>query len=419
MEYKIKKGDTLWDIAKANGTTVDALAKANGIENPNLIYAGNTLNIPTSGTASKSGSTASGTKSGATGASSGAKNGASGTATGTKSGATGTAAYETGKPVYTQSDEVKNAYSKLVEKESEDVPEYVSKYGDRIEKLLSGLENRESFEYDFLSDPLYRNYRDNYVANGRRAAKEAAANAATLTGGYGNSYGTAASSEAYGRYMTELSGLIPSLYEAALKRYDSEGEAMLERLGLLRELEGDDYSKYRDTVSDRQDALDYLLNKYEVLYDGDYGAFEGLLSQWNTDRDYGRKKDEYEADAAYKAARDKAEDEYRALRDGIEDSFREREIAIKAASAGNGKTSSSSSSSSSSKSSSSGVTKKTVNKSSDIELGEAAQSLVLQATVSGVDKRGVTEDYIMEKAKLAKKNGDITTKEYNYIKNLF
>lgn len=415
MEYKIKKGDTLWDIAKANGTTADALAKANGIENPNLIYAGNTLNIPTSGTAKSVGAASS--QSAKTGSASSAKSGVSGTAVGTKSGVSGTASYETGKPVYTQSDEVKNAYSKLTEKENEAVPEYVSKYADRIEKLLSGLENREPFEYDFLSDPLYRNYRDNYVANGRRAAKEAAANAATLTGGYGNSYGTTASSEAYGRYMTELSGLIPSLYEAALKRYDSEGEAMLERLGLLRDLEGDDYSKYRDTVSDRQDALDYLLNKYEVLYDGDYGAFEGLLSQWNTDRDYGRKKDEYEADAAYKAARDKAEDEYRAARDEIEDSFRNRELAIKAANAENSKTSSSSSSSS--KSSSSGVTKKTVNKSSDIELGEAAQKLVLQVTMSGADKRGVMEDYIMEKAKQAKKNGDITTKEYNYIKNLF
>lgn len=45
--YTIKSGDTLSAIARANGTTVDALMKANPtITNPNLIYAGRSLNIP-------------------------------------------------------------------------------------------------------------------------------------------------------------------------------------------------------------------------------------------------------------------------------------------------------------------------------------------------------------------------------------
>ena len=45
--YKIKSGDTLSAIAKKNGTTVAALAKYNGISDPNKIYAGHTLKIPT------------------------------------------------------------------------------------------------------------------------------------------------------------------------------------------------------------------------------------------------------------------------------------------------------------------------------------------------------------------------------------
>lgn len=44
--YKIKKGDTLSAIAKANGTTVAAIAKANGIKNKNLIVTGKSLTIP-------------------------------------------------------------------------------------------------------------------------------------------------------------------------------------------------------------------------------------------------------------------------------------------------------------------------------------------------------------------------------------
>jgi hypothetical protein len=46
--YKIKKGDNLTKIAKANNTTVEELLKANPkIKNPNLIYAGENLKIPT------------------------------------------------------------------------------------------------------------------------------------------------------------------------------------------------------------------------------------------------------------------------------------------------------------------------------------------------------------------------------------
>lgn len=43
----IQKGQTLSGIAKSNGTTVDALLKANPtIKDPNLIYAGSSLNLP-------------------------------------------------------------------------------------------------------------------------------------------------------------------------------------------------------------------------------------------------------------------------------------------------------------------------------------------------------------------------------------
>lgn len=43
----IQKGQTLSGIAKQNGTTVDAILKANpSIKNPNLIYAGSSLNLP-------------------------------------------------------------------------------------------------------------------------------------------------------------------------------------------------------------------------------------------------------------------------------------------------------------------------------------------------------------------------------------
>lgn len=45
--YTVHWGDTLSGIAVRHGTTVQALAQANGLVNPNLIYAGQVLWIPT------------------------------------------------------------------------------------------------------------------------------------------------------------------------------------------------------------------------------------------------------------------------------------------------------------------------------------------------------------------------------------
>lgn len=45
--YVVKPGDTLFKISRAFGVSPDAIAEANGIVNPNLIYAGQVLKIPT------------------------------------------------------------------------------------------------------------------------------------------------------------------------------------------------------------------------------------------------------------------------------------------------------------------------------------------------------------------------------------
>jgi LysM repeat protein len=46
VDYTVKRGDTLAEIAQENGVTVAELAEANDIANPNLIYPGQVLVIP-------------------------------------------------------------------------------------------------------------------------------------------------------------------------------------------------------------------------------------------------------------------------------------------------------------------------------------------------------------------------------------
>ena len=43
--YAVKAGDTLYSIAKANNTTVEALVQLNRLTNPNLIFPGDRLRL--------------------------------------------------------------------------------------------------------------------------------------------------------------------------------------------------------------------------------------------------------------------------------------------------------------------------------------------------------------------------------------
>ncbi|WP_436796012.1 LysM peptidoglycan-binding domain-containing protein [Actinospongicola halichondriae] len=55
--HTVRSGETLSDIAAKHGTSVRAIVEANGISNPNLIVAGRSLEIPTAGGGSSSGTT--------------------------------------------------------------------------------------------------------------------------------------------------------------------------------------------------------------------------------------------------------------------------------------------------------------------------------------------------------------------------
>ena len=46
LMYIVKKGDTLWEIAKRFSTTIDEIVRVNGIENPDVINEGQKLFIP-------------------------------------------------------------------------------------------------------------------------------------------------------------------------------------------------------------------------------------------------------------------------------------------------------------------------------------------------------------------------------------
>ena len=89
------------------------------------------------------------------------------------------------------------AKKKLEEIEANRPGAYKSNWNGTINNLMDKIVNQKDFSYDFNADPLYQQYKDQYTQLGKQAALDTQANAAALTGGFGNSYAATAASCVY------------------------------------------------------------------------------------------------------------------------------------------------------------------------------------------------------------------------------
>lgn len=136
---------------------------------------------------------------------------------------------------------------------------YQSRWQDQLRDIAGKIINREPFSYDLNGDALYQQYKDRYIQQGKQAMMDTMGQAATLTGGYGNSYAQSVGQQTYQGYLQGLNDQVPSLYRLALDRYNSEGDRLRGNLNVLMQQEGMDYDRYRDGIADRDDAYSKLM----------------------------------------------------------------------------------------------------------------------------------------------------------------
>ena len=172
-------------------------------------------------------------------------------------------------------------------------PTYSSSYSSQIQGLLNQILNKEKFSYNYTSDPLYEQYRDVYTREGNLAMRDTMGSSAALTGGYGNSYGTTAASQANQQYMGKLSAVIPQLEQLAYQKYQDEVADRYNQMNVLNTLENNEYNRYRDDVSD-----------YYQDYSNAYNEYTGKLSQYNYENEQKTAKDQWNTQWAYQQQQD-------------------------------------------------------------------------------------------------------------------
>ena len=129
-------------------------------------------------------------------------------------------------------------------------PAYAGTYEDQLSSIFDKIQNREPFKYDMNADPLYQQYKDQYVQGGKLAMKDTMGQAAALTGGYGSSYGQQVGQQAYNAYLQDLSKAIPELYGMAYNMYQDKGNELNQQYSMLGQLRDTEYGRYRDELSD-------------------------------------------------------------------------------------------------------------------------------------------------------------------------
>ena len=197
---------------------------------------------------------------------------------------------EKNRPTYQKSESVISAEKNLGDWEQNKPESYNSKYSQEIENVLNSILNREKFTYNINADPLYNQYREQYVNNGKKAMFDTIANASALTGGYANSYAVSAGNQSYNNYLNNLNEIALDLYDRAYFAYQDEGKIDLEKLGILTELDKSGYEKYSDVLNDYYKNGEYLLKKVSDMSESEYERFLDEVKSFEDDREYNYQK---------------------------------------------------------------------------------------------------------------------------------
>ncbi len=202
---------------------------------------------------------------------------------------------------YQESDAVKQAQELLNQQLAQKPGAYQSQWQTQLNEMMDKILNREKFSYDVNGDALYQQYKNQYMMQGQQAMMDTMGQAAAMTGGYGNSYAQTAGQQAYQGYLQQLNDKIPELYQIALNKYQTEGDALMNQYGMMADREQQDYGRYRDTVSDWNSETDRLQSQYNTERDYDY-------SKWADDRAFSYNQFVDDRNYQYQVGRDQIAD---------------------------------------------------------------------------------------------------------------
>ena len=269
--YQIKYGDTLSQIAKDNGTTVAELAQLNGIQNPNVIRAGQTINLPDKApAASAQQSTAQQTA--ATQPQSQAQSPIKGVTQ---------EVYDQMSQTYTPDQKVNDAWATIEQLQQK--LNGGSKYEEQLDTLVQDLINRPAFKYNVEEDALFQQMLASSKQAGEKAMEDTIARSSALTGGYASSWAQTAGQQTYDQYLQDAYNQLPQYYQLALTAHQMEGEELMRKYSLLSEEDQKAFDRIMSEIGLATDAYDRLYAQDRTKYEDSVALAQQLAAMMSSD----------------------------------------------------------------------------------------------------------------------------------------
>ena len=161
----------------------------------------------------------------------------------------------------------------ILDREYNDTSQYESQYLDKINNLLTELENAE-FSYDYATDPSYQAYLNAFTRQGNSAAEAAMAQSAANTGGVASSYAAAGANQMQQAYAQKAADMIPQLEQQAYERYANDISNRFNLANLYGSLDQNDYQRFADNKN-------FNFNQWQANYDNAYQQnYDNLYFNW-------------------------------------------------------------------------------------------------------------------------------------------
>lgn len=149
---------------------------------------------------------------------------------------------------------------------------------DRSGKIEKAAEDLGSSAFGFKESELAKRSEDAYRAGAERAAADAMAKSAALTGGYSNSWAQSAADSAYNKYMSAYGEkILPALYKTALSQYETESQNKRDAAKLLSQLDSEEFDRYGELLKLYFSEGDSLRDFFSDVYKTDSGEMLARL----------------------------------------------------------------------------------------------------------------------------------------------
>lgn len=133
---------------------------------------------------------------------------------------------------------------------------------EKLDEAINKWLSSRGFNYNTANDKDYQTYVQQFKQNATKGRELSKQTATQLANGYNPTYADTVASEVYNQQLENVTNAIPTFKSLAEQQYNAEQTRQGNIANLYATQAQTDYSRYRNTVADNKNYLEYLYNRY-------------------------------------------------------------------------------------------------------------------------------------------------------------